>query len=141
VTAGLTLLNTGNDPLTIVGLATTNPAFSIIQRPNLPVVVAPNASLQLTIGFSTRTIGTQNANLLVSSNAAGNGSLSIALSAAGAALTAPTIGPIVASRTTLSHGRVDSARPATVFNPSGLVDVIGFVFPVAHCHSTRSRQA
>lgn len=125
----LTLTNTGNDQLGLTALSIDNPAFTIVQKPTLPLLLAPGASIQVNVGFATRNVGQQIGHLLVGSNAVNNPGLSVLLSGAGAPIPTPVIGQLSVSRTTLSHGRVDSARPISVFSPVGLADVIGFAFP------------
>lgn len=127
--ATLTLTNTGNAPLTIAALAIDNPAFALTPQPALPLVIAPGASSTLNLSFYTRATGTQTGRLIISSNAVNNPGLSVALSGVGTPIAPPAISQIVVSRTTLSHGRADTARPSSPFNPFGLASVIGFAFP------------
>ncbi|MEP7273472.1 MAG: carboxypeptidase regulatory-like domain-containing protein, partial [Acidobacteriota bacterium] len=130
-TAILTLTNTGNAPLTITSISTTNPAFAVTPRPTLPLSLAPAAGLNLTLTFAPRATGPQTGSLIIGSDAVNSAGLNIALSGTGVPLPPPTIGQLSVSRTTLSHGRADTVRPISPFNPFGLVDVIGFVFPGA----------
>lgn len=127
--ATLTLTNTGNAPLTVAALAIDNPAFALTPRPALPLVIAPGASVNVNLSFYTRATGTQTGRLVISSNAVNNPGLSVALTGVGTPIAPPAISQITVSRTTLSHGRADTARPVSPFNPFGLADVIGFVFP------------
>src|SRR5262249_40616951 len=115
--------------LTVAALAIDNQAFALASRPALPLTIAPGASLTLIVVFYTRATGTQSGRLIVSSNAVNNPGFAVALSGVGVPVTPPAIGQLSISRTTLSHGRADSVRPVTSFNPFGLVGVIGFVFP------------
>jgi hypothetical protein len=128
-TTSLTLTNTGNAPLTIASLSIDNPAFALTPRPTLPLVVAPGASSTLPLSFYTRAVGTQTGRLIISSNAVNNPGLAVSLSGVGTPVPPPAISQITVSRTTLSHGRADTTRPVSPFNPFGLVSVIGFVFP------------
>ncbi|MEP7339380.1 MAG: choice-of-anchor D domain-containing protein, partial [Acidobacteriota bacterium] len=127
-TATLTLANTGNAPLAVASLSIDNPAFALTPRPALPLVIAPGASATLTLSFYTRATGTQSGRLVISSNAVNNPGLAVSLSGVGTAIPPPAISQISVSRTTLSHGRADNARPASPFNPFGLASVIGFAF-------------
>lgn len=127
-TATLTLTNTGNAPLNVAAISIDNPAFTLTPRPTLPLNIAPGASLTLSLSFSTRVTGTQTGRLIVSSNAVNNPGLSVSLTGVGTPIAAPAIGQLAVSRTTLSHGRADTVRPVTPFNPFGLASVIGFAF-------------
>jgi hypothetical protein len=127
-TATLTLTNTGNAPLTVASLSINNPAFALTPRPALPLVIAPSTSVTLNLSFYTRATGTQTGRLVISSNAVNNPGLSVTLTGVGTAIPPPAISQISVSRTTLSHGRADNARPASPFNPFGLASVIGFAF-------------
>lgn len=125
LTANVTISNSGNTTLGIGAIYTDNPAFILVQQPPLRLLLAPGESLNLPLNFSTRSIGAQTGNLVVSSNAVNRPELRIQLSGTGTAIPAPSIGQLSVSRTTLSHGRADNVRP------SGLAGVIGFAFPGA----------
>jgi len=127
-TATLSLTNTGNAPLSVASLSIDNAAFALTPRPTLPLVIAPNAGVTLTLSFYTRTTGTQTGRLMISSNAVNNPGFAVSLSGVGVAIPPPAISQISVSRTTLSHGRADNARPTSPFNPFGLASVIGFAF-------------
>ena len=131
IASTLTLTNTGNVALSIAALAIDNPVFAIVQRPTLPFAIAPGASLTLNLSFFTRTPGAATGRLGILSNAVNTPGLSVSLTGEGLSVAQPTISQISLSRTTLSHGRADNARPVSPFNPLGLADVIGFVFPGA----------
>ena len=129
--AMLTLTNPGNAPLSIASLTIDNPAFSLTPRPPLPLVIAPNASVSLTLSFYTRATSPQSGRLTIGSNAVNTPVFNVSLSGVGIPIATPAISQISVSRTTLSHGRADTVRPVTPFNPFGLASVIGFVFPGA----------
>lgn len=130
-TASLTLTNTGNAPLTIYSAYSDNQAFALTPRPAFPLTVQPGAGVMFTLGFYTRATGTQSGRLVVSSNAVNNPALAVSLSGVGAPIAPPAINQLAASRTTMSHGRADTTRPITPFNPFGLIVVNGFSFPGA----------
>lgn len=131
VTSTITLTNTGNASLAIAALSIDNPAFMLAPRPSTPFAIAPGASFNLSVSFFTRATVTETGRLRIISNAVNDPGLSILLTGQGLSVAQPAIGQLTVSRTTLSHGRADNARPVTPFNPLGLADVIGFVFPGA----------
>jgi hypothetical protein len=130
-TANLTLTNTGNAPLTIFSAYADNSMFALTPRPAFPLTVQPGAGVTFTLSFYTRSTGSQSGRLIVSSNAVNNPGLNVSLSGVGAPIQEPAIGQLVASRTTMSHGRADTTRPISPFNPFGLIVVNGFSFPGA----------
>lgn len=130
-TANLTLTNTGNAPLTIFSAYTDSQMFALTPRPAFPLTVQPGAGVTFTLSFYTRATGAQSGRLVVSSNAVNNPALAVSLSGVGVPIAPPAIIQLVASRTTMSHGRADTTRPITPFNPFGLIVVNGFSFPGA----------
>jgi len=82
----LVLSNTGNDPLTISGIALggTNPSdFSITSAPALPITIAPNSSqVAVQITFKPTAIAPSSATLVVTGNMPG-GTANIPLSGTG----------------------------------------------------------
>jgi hypothetical protein len=130
-TANLTVTNTGNAPLVINSVWSDNQAFALASRPSFPLTIAPGAGAALALSFYTTASGSHSGRLTISSNAVNNPGLAIQLSGEGAPIPQPAVSQLVVSRTTMSHGRADNARPITPFNPLGLVTVTGFSFPGA----------
>ncbi|MBX3279174.1 MAG: carboxypeptidase regulatory-like domain-containing protein [Acidobacteria bacterium] len=126
--AAAPVVNQGNIPLDIAALSIPDRSFALAAPPAPPITIPPGGALNLPLRFATAALGPRQSRLLISSNAA-NGPASIELRGAALPIPTPQITGISVSRTTLSHGRADNARPASPFNPFGLAGIIGFAFP------------
>lgn len=69
-TLDCTLSNPGNVPLTITGIATSDPAFTVTSV-TLPRTIQPGSTLALTVRFSPTETRTHSADLILTSNASG----------------------------------------------------------------------
>lgn len=69
-TLSCTLGNPGNVPLTITGLSTSDPAFTLSNL-TLPRTIQPSGTLTVTVRFSPSETGTHSADLILTSNANG----------------------------------------------------------------------
>jgi hypothetical protein len=84
----LTVRNTGNAPLTINSVASSNPRFAVAS-PAVPFNVAAGSQQALTIRFSPTTAGSQTGTLTIASNDPARASLTVGLSGSGVAPAGP----------------------------------------------------
>ncbi len=99
-TATLTISNTGNAPLDLTGITSSNPLFTVAPATG---TVAPGATLTVTVTFAPTAVGAQTGTLTIASNDPAQPTLTVAVSGTG---TAAPAGVLTASVTTLSLGTV-----------------------------------
>ena len=99
----VTVTNTGNAPLVVTGVTTSDPQFVVT---NGCTTVAPTSTCSINVAFAPTSIGAKTATLNIASNAAG--------SPASVALTGTGTAPVVAiSPASLAFGSVTNGTTAT----------------------------
>jgi hypothetical protein len=105
-TLNCTLANPGNVPLTITGMSTSDPAFTL-SNVALPRTIPPGGTLALTVRFSPSEIRTHSADLIFTSNANGAAQTRVPLTGKG------LLGPRIAVEPTPITLTID---PGTALN-------------------------
>lgn len=103
-TLDCTLSNPGNVPLTITGISTSDPAFTL-SNVTLPRTIQPGGTLALTVRFSPTETRTHSADLILTSNASGAAQTLVPLAGRG------LLGPRIAVEPTPITLTIDPGTP------------------------------
>jgi hypothetical protein len=103
-TLNYTLSNPGNVPLTITGIATSDPAFTLTNV-TLPRTIQPGGTLALTVRFSPSETRSHTADLILTSNASGAAQTLVPLTGKG------LLGPRIAVEPTPITLTIDPGTP------------------------------
>jgi hypothetical protein len=116
----MTIYNIGTEDLTINTLSITDPQFSFISLPDLPLTLSAGESETLEIVFAPIDSGLVNANLTITSDDTDNPSVDLTLSGHGIQIMPAEPGICYAST-----GNIDGGRLLTIAPSTGTATVIG----------------